>query len=96
MTSMSVEEGPSDVVALRSKTNPFQDVPHDKKAVEVKEGLLQRKIHADVDGKRSEFLSRDKLQACRFESHTFVMSQRAVWLHPFRPFSCQLQQSLIS
>lgn len=56
MTSMSVDEGSADVVALRSKTNPFQDVPHNKKAVEVKEGLLQRKIHADVDGKRSEFL----------------------------------------
>lgn len=55
MTSMLVDEGPA--VVLRSKTNPFQDVPHDKKAVKVKEGLLQRKIHADVDGKRSEFLS---------------------------------------
>lgn len=56
MSSMSVDEGSADVVPLRSKTNPFQDVPHDRKAVEVKEGLLQRKIHADVDGKRSEFL----------------------------------------
>lgn len=56
MTSMSVDGGSADMVVLRSKTNPFQDVPHDTKAVEVKKGLLQRKIHADVDGKRSEFL----------------------------------------
>lgn len=56
MSSMTVDEGSAHAAPLRSKTNPFQDVPHDRKAVEVKEGLLQRKIHADVDGKRSESL----------------------------------------
>eukprot|EP00066_Takifugu_rubripes_P011146 XP_003979601.1 PREDICTED: PH and SEC7 domain-containing protein 4-like [Takifugu rubripes] len=32
--------------------NPFLDVPHDKKASKIKEGLLHRKLHADIDGKR--------------------------------------------
>lgn len=41
---------------LRSKSNPFQDVPHDKGASVVKQGFLQRKLHADVDGKRSELV----------------------------------------
>lgn len=54
MSSVFVDDEAADVALLRSKTNPFQDVPHDKKATEVKEGLLQRKLHADVDGKRSE------------------------------------------
>lgn len=61
---LSVDEGSADAVSLRSKTNPFQDVPHDRKAVEVKEGLLQRKIHADVDGKRSEFLGETWFLPC--------------------------------
>lgn len=56
MSSMLLAEDTADVAPMRSKTNPFQDVPHDKKAFEVKEGLLQRKLHADVDGKRSEYL----------------------------------------
>ncbi|XP_061732321.1 PH and SEC7 domain-containing protein 1 isoform X1 [Nerophis ophidion] len=38
---------------LRSKSNPFQDVPHDKEAPVVKQGFFQRKIHADIDGKRT-------------------------------------------
>ncbi|XP_076019957.1 uncharacterized protein LOC143011123 [Genypterus blacodes] len=38
---------------LRCKSNPFQDVPHDKKAIVVKQGFLQRKVHADIDGKRT-------------------------------------------
>lgn len=56
MSSMLLAEDKADVAPKRSKTNPFQDVPHDKKAFEVKVGLLQRKLHADVDGKRSEYL----------------------------------------
>lgn len=55
MSSVVVDEDGADVVQMRSKANPFQDVPHDRKASEVKEGLLQRKLHADVDGKRSEW-----------------------------------------
>ncbi|KAJ8414091.1 hypothetical protein AAFF_G00066890 [Aldrovandia affinis] len=38
---------------LRSKSNPFQDVPHDKKASVYKQGFLTRKAHADIDGKRT-------------------------------------------
>ncbi|XP_036382788.1 PH and SEC7 domain-containing protein 1-like isoform X2 [Megalops cyprinoides] len=38
---------------LRSKSNPFQDVPHDKKATVYKQGFLIRKAHADIDGKRT-------------------------------------------
>lgn len=54
MSSVFVDDEAADVALLRSKANPFQDVPLDKKATEVKDGLLQRKLHADVDGKRSE------------------------------------------
>ncbi|KAG5840968.1 hypothetical protein ANANG_G00194560 [Anguilla anguilla] len=38
---------------LRSKSNPFQDLPHDKKAMVYKQGFLTRKAHADIDGKRT-------------------------------------------
>lgn len=39
---------------LRSKSNPFQDLPHDTKATVFQRGFLKRKAHADIDGKRSE------------------------------------------
>uniref|UniRef100_A0A3Q3RCS8 Pleckstrin and Sec7 domain containing 4 n=1 Tax=Monopterus albus TaxID=43700 RepID=A0A3Q3RCS8_MONAL len=42
-----------DAPQLRSKTNPFLDIPHDKNATVVKEGFLQRKLHANIDGKRA-------------------------------------------
>ncbi|KAJ8408697.1 hypothetical protein AAFF_G00253320 [Aldrovandia affinis] len=37
----------------RSKSNPFQDVPHDAGAAVFKQGFLTRKAHADIDGKRT-------------------------------------------
>ncbi|KAJ8260670.1 hypothetical protein COCON_G00163930 [Conger conger] len=36
-----------------SRTNPFQDIPHDEAAAVFKEGFLTRKAHADIDGKRT-------------------------------------------
>ncbi|XP_028274234.1 PH and SEC7 domain-containing protein 4 [Parambassis ranga] len=51
--SVLVDEDSGENAPLRSKSNPFQDVPHDKTASVVKEGFLQRKIHADIDGKRT-------------------------------------------
>ncbi|XP_077093624.1 uncharacterized protein LOC143745405 [Siphateles boraxobius] len=38
---------------LRSKSNPFQDLPHDRKATVFQKGFLKRKAHADIDGKRT-------------------------------------------
>lgn len=52
---MLPEEEAGDDGPLRSKSNPFLDVPHDKNASVVKQGFLQRKLHADIDGKRSEW-----------------------------------------
>ncbi|XP_069571353.1 PH and SEC7 domain-containing protein 1-like isoform X2 [Brachyistius frenatus] len=52
-SSVLVDEDAADDAPLRSKSNPFQDVPHDKKALVVKQGFLQRKLHADIDGKRT-------------------------------------------
>lgn len=49
----SVLEDIGEDTPLRSKANPFLDVPHDKNAIVIKEGFLQRKLHADVDGKRT-------------------------------------------
>lgn len=49
-----VNEDQGEDAPLRLKVNPFLDVPQDKKAVVVKQGFLQRKLHADIDGKRSE------------------------------------------
>ena len=43
---------------MRSKGNPFQSVPHDKKATVFHKGFLKRKAHADIDGKRSECVER--------------------------------------
>ncbi|XP_072227582.1 uncharacterized protein [Leuresthes tenuis] len=51
--SVLVDEDAGDDAPLRSKANPFQDVPHDKTACVVKQGFLQRKLHADIDGKRT-------------------------------------------
>ncbi|CAL1569300.1 unnamed protein product [Knipowitschia caucasica] len=53
MSSVLLEEEREDPAPLRSKANPFLDVPIDKNAVVIKEGFLQRKIHADADGKRT-------------------------------------------
>ncbi|XP_065140080.1 uncharacterized protein [Paramisgurnus dabryanus] len=44
----SEQDGP-----LRSKSNPFQDLPHNKKATVFQKGFLKRKAHADIDGKRT-------------------------------------------
>ncbi|AWP15310.1 putative PH and SEC7 domain-containing protein 4-like isoform 2 [Scophthalmus maximus] len=52
-SSVLPEEDSGDTAPLHLKANPFQDVPHDKKAPVVKEGFLQRKLHADIDGKRT-------------------------------------------
>lgn len=53
LKSSVLEEEAEEIAPLRSKTNPFLDVPHDKNAIIIKQGFLQRKIHADVDGKRT-------------------------------------------
>lgn len=54
MSSVLVDGDAGGDAPRRSTANPFLDVPHDKKASKIKEGLLHRKLHADVDGKRSE------------------------------------------
>ncbi|XP_032395481.1 PH and SEC7 domain-containing protein 4 [Etheostoma spectabile] len=51
--SVLVDEDAKEDAPLRSRANPFQDVPHDKTAPVVKQGFLQRKLHADIDGKRT-------------------------------------------
>ncbi|MEQ2313407.1 hypothetical protein AMECASPLE_001699 [Ameca splendens] len=48
-----VDESAGDDAPLRLKSNPFLDVPQDKKASVVKQGFLQRKLHADINGKRT-------------------------------------------
>ncbi|KAL7376090.1 hypothetical protein ABVT39_000901 [Epinephelus coioides] len=52
-SSVVLDEDAGEDAPLRSKANPFQDVPHDKTASVVKQGFLQRKLHADIDGKRT-------------------------------------------
>ncbi|XP_053266973.1 PH and SEC7 domain-containing protein 3 [Pleuronectes platessa] len=52
-SSVLLEEDVGDDAQLRSKANPFQVVAHDKNALVVKEGFLLRKLHADIDGKRT-------------------------------------------
>ncbi|XP_038137968.1 PH and SEC7 domain-containing protein 4 isoform X1 [Cyprinodon tularosa] len=48
-----VDESAGNDAPLRSKSNPFLDVPQDQKAAVVKQGFLQRKLHADINGKRT-------------------------------------------
>ncbi|XP_042250461.1 PH and SEC7 domain-containing protein 2 [Thunnus maccoyii] len=62
-SSVFSEDGTDDAT-LRSKSNPFQDVPHDKKASVVKQGFLQRKLHADIDGKRTPWGKRSWKTFC--------------------------------
>ena len=38
-------------------SNPFLDVPQAQNAVTYKHGILTRKTHADMDGKRSRCMS---------------------------------------
>ncbi|KAK3509050.1 hypothetical protein QTP70_018789 [Hemibagrus guttatus] len=53
MTSMTLEQDSDQDSSLRSKSNPFQDLAHDKKATVFQKGFLKRKAHADIDGKRT-------------------------------------------
>uniref|UniRef100_A0A8C7YQZ4 PH and SEC7 domain-containing protein 3 n=1 Tax=Oryzias sinensis TaxID=183150 RepID=A0A8C7YQZ4_9TELE len=51
--SVMLDESAGESAPLRSKANPFQDVPQDKRASVVVQGFLKRKLHADIDGKRT-------------------------------------------
>lgn len=42
---------------IGNSSNPFLDIPHDPNAAVYKTGFLARKIHADMDGKKSECVS---------------------------------------
>lgn len=52
---MTLEKDSGQDAAPRSKSNPFQDLAHDKKATVFQKGFLKRKAHADIDGKRSKW-----------------------------------------
>jgi len=45
---------PKTISRIGSTTNPFLDIPHDPNAAVYKSGFLARKIHADMDGKKSK------------------------------------------
>ncbi|XP_077008786.1 PH and SEC7 domain-containing protein 3 isoform X3 [Tamandua tetradactyla] len=44
---------PKALTRIGSTTNPFLDIPHDPNAAVYKSGFLARKIHADMDGKKT-------------------------------------------
>ncbi|KAM5264268.1 PH and SEC7 domain-containing protein 3 isoform 2-T2 [Ctenodactylus gundi] len=44
---------PKPISRIGSTTNPFLDIPHDPNAAVYKSGFLARKIHADMDGKKT-------------------------------------------
>ncbi|XP_058146047.1 PH and SEC7 domain-containing protein 3 isoform X2 [Dasypus novemcinctus] len=44
---------PKTLTRIGSTTNPFLDIPHDPNAAVYKSGFLARKIHADMDGKKT-------------------------------------------
>ncbi|XP_040827242.1 PH and SEC7 domain-containing protein 3 isoform X2 [Ochotona curzoniae] len=44
---------PKTISRIGSTTNPFLDIPHDPNASVYKSGFLARKIHADMDGKKT-------------------------------------------
>lgn len=48
---------PKTISRIGSTTNPFLDIPHDPNATVYKSGFLARKIHADMDGKKSKYHS---------------------------------------
>lgn len=54
---------PKTISRIGSTTNPFLDIPHDPNAAVYKSGFLARKIHADMDGKKSKH--------CHFLFHLF-------------------------
>lgn len=46
---------PENLLSVRKKSNPFVDIPApDPDAPVYKQGLLCRKVHADIDGKKSK------------------------------------------
>lgn len=53
LPSITLEQNSDQDASLRSKSNPFQDLAHDKKATVFQKGFLKRKAHADIDGKRT-------------------------------------------
>ncbi|XP_053086581.1 PH and SEC7 domain-containing protein 4 [Pangasianodon hypophthalmus] len=53
LNSITLEQDSDQDASLRSKSNPFQDLAHDKKATVFQKGFLKRKAHADIDGKRT-------------------------------------------
>ncbi|KAM7392830.1 hypothetical protein PAMA_007777 [Pampus argenteus] len=63
-SSVFLDDDAGEDTLLRSKSNPFQDVPHDKNASVVKQGFLQRKLLADIDGKRTPWGKRSWKTFC--------------------------------
>ncbi|XP_062844887.1 PH and SEC7 domain-containing protein 3 [Trichomycterus rosablanca] len=53
LSSITLEQDSDQDATLRSKSNPFQDLAHDKKATVFQKGFLKRKAYADIDGKRT-------------------------------------------
>ncbi|KAF4072938.1 hypothetical protein AMELA_G00253280 [Ameiurus melas] len=53
LPSITLDQNSDQDASLRSKSNPFQDLAHDKKATVFQKGFLKRKAHADIDGKRT-------------------------------------------
>ncbi|KAM7368957.1 hypothetical protein PAMP_013257 [Pampus punctatissimus] len=62
--SVFLDDDAGEDTLLRSKSNPFQDVPHDKNASVIKQGFLQRKLLADIDGKRTPWGKRSWKTFC--------------------------------
>lgn len=75
---MLVDEDAAEDAPQRSKANPFQDVPHDKTAAVVKQGFVQRKLHADIDGKRSEWDTNVRLVYFSFEDCQDLKAQSMI------------------
>lgn len=47
---------PENLLSVRKKSNPFVDLPApDPQAPVFKQGMLCRKVHADIDGKKSKY-----------------------------------------
>ncbi|XP_067857379.1 PH and SEC7 domain-containing protein 4-like [Heptranchias perlo] len=50
---MPIPEDSGNMIRITDKGSPFLEVPHDHKAATYKQGFLSRKVHADIDGKKT-------------------------------------------
>ncbi|XP_048449952.1 PH and SEC7 domain-containing protein 2-like [Rhincodon typus] len=78
-TIMPKSDDPLSVTRVTDRGSPFLEVPHDQKAATYKEGFLSRKVHADIDGKKTPWGKRS------WKTFYAVLKGTVIYLMKVRP-----------